>query len=184
MDDLVLELTELGVICRVGDIERDIAIERRPYFDRWLSNRDGFIKLRAANIDYIGVEEVMRMGAFFDVYCLIENQFVSENDDNSYTLFQASPFFTLRNGILETMGWSGGVLAGILSKDGILNEFFRKSIMEEQTRRISVRVANLACIIQTRIWEYHDLASIYSILDRIALNIRTLTEQIHLGENI
>jgi hypothetical protein len=82
------------------------------------------------------------------------------------------------------MGWSGGVLAGILSKDGILNEFFRKSIMEEQTRRISVRVANLACIIQTRIWEYHDLASIYSILDRIALNIRTLTEQIHLGENI
>ena len=106
---------------------------------RWLSNRDGFIRLIATNIDYIGIEEVMRMGAFFDVHCLIENQFVSENDDNSYTLFQASPFFTLRNGILETLGWSGGVLADILSKDRILNEFIRKNIMEEQTRRISVR---------------------------------------------
>lgn len=184
MESLVQELTELGVSCRLGNLERDVPIERRSYFDRWLSNRDGFIKFTAANIDYIGVEEVMRMGAFFDVHCLIENQFVSENDDNSYTLFQASPFFTLRNGILETLGWSGGILADVLSKDCILTHYFQNAIMEEQTRRISVRVANFACIIQTRIWEYYDLISIYNILDRIALNIKRLTQQIHLGENI
>lgn len=178
------ELTELGVICRRGNIERDIAPERRSYFERWLSNRDGFVKFVSANIDYIGIEEVMRMGAFFDVHCLIENQSVSENDDNSYTLFQATPYFTLRNGILETLGWSGGVLADILSKDRHLNECFRRSIMEEQTRKISVRVANYACLIQTRIWEYHELVSIFDILDRIALNINNLAEQIHLGENI
>ena len=86
--------------------------------------------------------------------------------------------------VLESLGWSGGVLADILSKDQILNEFIRKSIMEEQTRRISVRVANFACIIQTRIWEYHELTSIFNILDRIALNIKKLTGQIHLGETI
>ena len=54
--------------------------------------------------------------------------------------------------------------------------------MDEQTRRISVRVANFACIIQTRIWEYPELTSIFNILDRIALNIKKLTGQIHLGE--
>ena len=184
MGGLVRELTELGIICRLGDINHDVVPERRSYFERWLSNRDGFIRLIATNIDYIGIEEVMRMGAFFDVHCLIENEFVSENDDNSYTLFQASPFFTLRNGVLESLGWSGGVLADILSKDQILSEFIRKSIMEEQTRRISVRVANFACIIQTRIWEYHELTSIFNILDRIALNIKKLTGQIHLGETM
>jgi hypothetical protein len=184
LDGLVRELTELGVICRRGDIEHDVEPERRSYFERWLSNRDGFVKFISANIDYIGIEEVMRMGAFFDVHCLIENQSVSENDDNSHTLFQATPYFTLRNGILESLGWSGGVLAGILSKDQLLNEYFRRSIMEEQTRKISVRVANYACLIQTRIWEYHELVSIFDILDRIALNINNLAEQIHLGENI
>ena len=178
------ELTELGVICRRGDIERDVAPERRSYFERWLSNRDGFIKFISGNIDYIGIEEVMRMGAFFDVHCLVANQFVSESDENSYTLFQANPFFTLRDGRLETLGWSGGILANFLSRDQLLNELFRKSIMDEQTRRISVRVANFACVIETRIWEYHELASIYNILDRIALNINKLTAQIHLGENI
>ena len=62
MGGLVRELTELGVICRLGDIKRDVVPERRSYFERWLSNRDGFIRLIATNIDYIGIEEVMRMG--------------------------------------------------------------------------------------------------------------------------
>jgi hypothetical protein len=174
----------LGVTCRRGNIELDIAPERRSYFERWLSNRDGFVKFISGNINYIGIEEVMRMGPFFDVHCLIENKSVSENDDNSYNLFQATPYFTLRNGILESLGWSGGILAEILSKDRVLTEYFRRSIMEEQTRRISIRVANYACLIQTRIWEYSELISIFDILDRIALNINNLTEQIHLGEKI
>ena len=42
---LVNELGSLGVNCKVGNPSLDIATVRRPYFERWLLHRDGFIKM-------------------------------------------------------------------------------------------------------------------------------------------
>jgi hypothetical protein len=184
MDSLAQELRSLGIRCRVGNLKSDISVQSRGYFERWLSNRDGFIKIQSGNIDYIGVEEVMRMGPFFNIYCLIQNQYVNENDENAYHLFVASPFFTLRKARLKSLGWSGGILADLLSNDNTLNESFAKNIMKQEARNISVNIANFACVIQTFVWEPYGLVSIYDILDRIGLNIKKLMEQIHLGEKL
>jgi hypothetical protein len=184
MQILVDELSSIGVNCKVGNILFDISSVRRPYFERWLLHRDGFVKMYNENIDYIGIEDVVRIGPFYNVYCLIENQHITENDANSYKLLDADPYFNLHNGEVTKLGWSGGVLADILANDSILYNSFATNIMKEEIRKISVKVANFACIIETRTWEVNGLASIYKVIDRIGFKVKELLKQVHLGNDI
>jgi hypothetical protein len=183
MKVLAEQLISIGINCKVGNSEIDIPNIRKPYFERWLLNRDGFLTLINENIDYIGVEEVVRMGPFYNVYCLIENQHLSEKDDTAYDLLTSNPYFQLRNGKVITLGWSGGLLADILTRDTFLRDSFTENIVKEEIRKISVKVANFACIIETHIWEPSGLVSIFPVIDQIGLNIKRLLKQIHLGEN-
>ena len=183
LETLIEELSSAGINCKIGKMEIDIPATLRPYFERWLQNRDGFLKIYDQNIDYIGVEDVVRMGPFFNVYCMLENKYVIENDENIWKLLCASPYFNLYNGRVNQLGWSGGVLAEILTADNILYACFTKNIMKEEVRKISVRVANYACIVETQVWEPSGLASIYDVIDRIGLNVRELLKRIHLGDD-
>ena len=183
MKILVEQLTSIGINCKIGNPISDIHNASKPYFERWLLNRDGFLTLNNENIDYIGIEEVVRLGPFYNVYCLIENQRLSEKDDSSYNLLSANPYFHLRNGKVITLGWSGGLLADILTRDIPLCDSFAANIMKEEIRKLSVKVANFACIIETHTWEPNGLVSIYPVIDRIGLNIKRLLKQIHLGED-
>ncbi|HEX6028845.1 MAG TPA: hypothetical protein VFY64_07395 [Nitrososphaeraceae archaeon] len=180
---LVEQLISIGVNCKIGNPISDIHNTRKPYFERWLLNRDGFLTLNNENIDYIGIEEIVRLGPFYNVYCLIENQHLSEKDDSSYNLLSANPYFHLRNGKVITLGWSGGLLADILTQDTSLCDSFSANIVKEEIRKLSVKVSNFACIIETHIWEPSGLVSIYPVIDRIGLNIKRLLKQIHLGED-
>jgi hypothetical protein len=181
---LVDELSSIGVNCKIGNMLFDIPSIRRPYFERWLLHRDGFVKMYNENIDYIGIEDVVRIGPFYNVYCLIENQHITENDSDSYKLLCADPYFTLRNGEVTKLGWSGGVLSDILANDSILYNSFATSIMKEEIRKLSVKVANFACVIETRTWEVNDLVSIYKVIDRIGFKVKELLKQVQLGNDI
>jgi hypothetical protein len=183
LETLIQELSSAGINCKIGKMEIDIPAALRPYFERWLLNRDGFVKIYGQNVDYIGIEDVVRMGPFFNVYCMLENEYIIENDENILKLLRASPYFNLHNGRVIQLGWSGGLLAQILTADNILYARFTKNIMKEEVRKISVRVANYACIVETQVWEPSGLASIYDVIDRIGLNIRELLKRIHLGED-
>jgi hypothetical protein len=147
-------------------------------------HRDGFVKMYNENIDYIGIEDVVRIGPFYNVYCLIENQHITENDSDSYKLLCADPYFNLRKGEVTKLGWSGGVLADILANDSILYNSFATSIMKEEIRKLSVKVANFACVIETRTWEVNDLVSIYKVIDRIGFKVKELLKQVQLGNDI
>ena len=103
---LVRALQEQGFSCRIGSMELDVHPTKRPYFERWLSNRDGFVRMMSGSIDFVGIEEVMRMGPFYDIYCLVENDFIVDTDDNAHKLLDATPYFTLSNGKVINMGWS------------------------------------------------------------------------------
>jgi hypothetical protein len=182
--ELVNQLFAIGINCKEGNKLLDIPAVLRPYYERWLFHRDGFVRIYDENIDYIGVEDIVRMGPFYNVYFLIENQHIIENDDNAFKLLCANPYFSLDNGKVTELGWSGGVLADILTKDVMLYDFFAKSIMKEEVRKISVKVADYACIIETRVWEPTGLADIYELVDRIGLNVKELLKQVHLGDDI
>ncbi|HEV8405337.1 MAG TPA: hypothetical protein VGQ13_05455 [Nitrososphaera sp.] len=177
-------LEDQGFSCRIGSMELDVHPMKRPYFERWLSNRDGFLKLASGNVDFLGVEDVMRMGPFYNVYCLVENNSIVDADDNAHKLLDAAPYFQLHNGKVTSMGWSGGVIANMLDKDTVLSEEFARYIMKEEVRRITVKVANYCCIIETRAWEPGGLSSAFTTIDRIAYNIRRLVKSIHLGEYV
>jgi len=180
--ELVNQLFLLGINCKEGNALLDIPAALRPYFERWLFHRDGFVRMYDENIDYIGIEDIVRMGPFYNVYCLIENQHIIENDDNAFKLLCANPYFSLHNGMVTELGWSGGVLADVLTKDVVLYDSFVKSIMKDEVRNISIKVANYACIIETRAWEPEGLTSIYDIIDRIGSNVKELLKQVHLGD--
>jgi hypothetical protein len=181
IEELVKELHSIGVNCKVGDISVDIPSSIRPYFERWLFHRDGFIRMCEENIDYIGIEDIVRMGPFYNVYCLIEDCHIIENDDNAFKLLCANPYFDLYKGKVTKLGWSGGILAEILTNDIILRDSFAKNIMKEMTRKISIKVANYACIIETQIWQPTDFTSIYEVIDCIGSSIKELLKQVHLG---
>jgi hypothetical protein len=181
---LVDALEEQGFGCKAGSMELDVHPMKRPYFERWLSNRDGFLRLMSGNVDFVGIEDVMRMGPFYNVYCLVENDFVIEADDNAHKLLDAAPYFQLHNGKIASMGWSGGVIASMLAKDAVLSEEFARNIMKEEVKMITVKASNYCCIIETRAWEPAGLASAFATIDRIAHNIRRLVKTIHLGENV
>ena len=48
-----------------------------------------FCRMMSGNID---IEEVMRMGPFYDIYCLVENDFIVDTDDNAHKLLDATPY--------------------------------------------------------------------------------------------
>ena len=75
------------------------------------------------NIDYIGIEDIVRIGPFYNIYCLIENQEITESDDNCSNLLCANPYFNLHNQKVIKLGWSGGVLADILTNDITVCDF-------------------------------------------------------------
>jgi len=84
LSTLVEALKEQGFSCRIGSINLDVHTMRRPYFERWLSNRDGFVRMLSGSIDFIGIEDVMRMGPFYDIYCLVESDFIVDTDENAH----------------------------------------------------------------------------------------------------
>jgi hypothetical protein len=184
LDALIDALEEQGFSCRAGSMELDVHPMKRPYFERWLSNRDGFLRMTSGNVDFVGIEDVMRMGPFYNVYCLVENDFIIEADDNAHKLLDAAPYFQLHNGKVASMGWSGGVIADALAKDTALSQEFARNVMKEEVKRITVRPANYCCIIETRAWEPAGLASAFATIDRVAHNIRRLVKTIHLGEYV
>jgi hypothetical protein len=180
---LIAALKELGYNCQIGS-STDILPQWRPYFERWLFHRDGFIEVLDGYIDYIGIEDIVRMGPFYNVYCLIENHNVLDTDDNAHNLLNAGPYYQLRNGKVTNMGWSGGIISDILVKDPLVSEDFVNNIMKEEVKNIRLRVTNYACIIETRTWEPLELASIFRMIDRIAYNVQQLIKAIHLGEDV
>ena len=179
---LVQALEDRGFSCRIGSIDLDVYPKKRPYFERWLSNRDGFVRLLSGNIDFVGIEEVMRMGPFYDIYCLVENDFIVDTDDSAHKLLDAAPYCTLSNGKVINMGWSGGVIANILAKDTALSKDFIRNIMKEELKRITIGAANYCCVIETQTWEPAGLAEVFSAIDRIGYNVRQLLKRIHLGD--
>ena len=165
-------------------MELDVHPMKRPYFERWLSNRDGFLRMMSGNVDFIGIEDVMRMGPFYNVYCLVENDFVTDADDNAHKLLDAAPYFQLHNGKVTRMGWSGGVIANMLAEDTVLSSEFSSNLMKEEVKRITIKATNYCCIVETRAWEPAGLSSAFTTIDRIALCIRRLVKTIHLGEYV
>ena len=179
---LVQALEDRGFSCRIGSIDLDVHPKKRSYFERWLSNRDGFVRILSGNIDFVGIEEVMRMGPFYDIYCLVENDFIVDADDNAHKLLDSAPYYTLSNGKVINMGWSGGVIANMLAKDTALSNDFTGNIMKEELKRISIEAANYCCVIKTQAWEPAALAEAFSAIDRIGYNVRQLLKRIHLGD--
>jgi len=179
---LVQALEHRGFSCRIGSIDLDVHPKKRPYFERWLSNRDGFVRLLSGNIDFVGIEEVMRMGPFYDIYCLVENDFIVDTDDNAHKLLDAAPYYTLSNGKVINLGWSGGVIANMLAKDTTLSNDFTINIMKEELKRIMIKAANYCCVIETQAWEPAVLVSAFTMIDRIGYNVRLLLKRIHLGD--
>ena len=184
LEALVKFLEDKGYSSRIGSMELDIHPVKRPYFERWLSNRDGFVRMLSGNVDFIGVEEVVRMGPFFNIYFVVENDFIVEADDNAHKLLDAGPYYELLGGKVTRLGWSGGVVATILAKDNTLSDEFSKSIMKEEVKRITLKASNYCCVIETRAWDPAGLAASFDVVDRIALDVRKLIKAIHLGEDV
>ena len=66
----IIDLLGLDDIkCRIGKFDSDIPALDKWYYEKWLSNRDGFILMLSGGIDYIGSEDVVRMGPFHNIYC-------------------------------------------------------------------------------------------------------------------
>ena len=184
LGSLIEALEGHGYSSRIGNMELDVHPMKRPYFERWLSNRDGFLRMMSGNVDFIGIEDIMRMGPFYNVYCLVENDFVTDADDNAHKLLDAAPYFQLHNGKVIRMGWSGGVIANMLAEDTVLSSEFSRNLMKEEVKRITIKATNYCCIIETRAWEPAGLSSAFTTIDRIALCIRRLVKTIHLGEYV
>jgi len=181
----IIELLSLEDIkCRIGCFDFDIAPIYKPYFEKWLANRDGFICMLSGNIDYVGSEDVVRMGPFHNVYCLVKNQYLIENDLNHQNLLNSRLYYSLTDGVVNEVGWSGSILASKLTNNQLVRNFLFQNLVSEVTRTISVRVVNLACLIECRIWHPKEFVFLYGILDNIAMNIQDLLKDIHVGENI
>jgi hypothetical protein len=170
--------------CRIGRYDSDIPQRYRPYFEKWLGNRDGFIRMLSGSIDYVGSEDVVRMGPFHNIYCLVQNQYLVENDLNHQNLLNSKLWYSLNDGIVDEAGWSGSILASRLTKDQHNSNFLFQSLKSEVTRTVSVRVVNMACLIECRIWHPREFVILYEFLDNIAMNIQDLLSEVHVGENI
>jgi hypothetical protein len=180
---LVRLLSEKGHRCKAGSMA-DVPPERRPYFERWLTNRDGFVTLQSGSVDYIGIEEVVRMGPFFDVRCIVANDFVAYGDENAHNLLDASPYYRLKNGRPTDLGWSGGVLSTYLAKDHALTRALEQGITMEEVKRVKVKAHDYCCIIETGVWDPTGLAAVFEIIDMMATHARKLLKQVHFGEYV
>ena len=181
----IIDLLGLDDIkCRIGRYDSDIPQRYRPYFEKWLGNRDGFIRMLSGSIDYVGSEDVVRMGPFHNIYCLIQNQYLIENDLNHQNLLNSKLWYSLNDGIVDEAGWSGSILASRLTKDQHNSNFLFQSLKSEVTRTVSVRVVNMACLIECRIWHPREFVFLYEFLDNIAMNIQDLLSEVHVGENM
>ena len=181
----IIDLLGLDDIkCRIGRYDSDIPQRYRPYFEKWLGNRDGFIRMLSGNIDYVGSEDVVRMGPFHNIYCLVQNQYLAENDLNHQNLLNSKLWYSLNDGVVDEAGWSGSILASRLTKDQHNSNFLFQSLNSEVTRTVSVRVVNMACLIECRIWHPREFVFLYEFLDNIAMNIQDLLSEVHVGENM
>ena len=181
----IIDLLGLDDIkCRIGRYDSDIPQRYRPYFEKWLGNRDGFIRMLSGNIDYVGSEDVVRMGPFHNIYCLVQNQYLAENDLNHQNLLNSKLWYSLNDGVVDQAGWSGSILASRLTKDQHNKNFLFQSLKSEVTRTVSVRVVNMGCLIECRIWRPREFVFLYEFLDNIAMNIQDLLSEVHVGENM
>jgi len=181
----IIDLLGLDDIkCRIGRYDSDIPQRYRPYFEKWLGNRDGFIRMLSGSIQYVGSEDVVRMGPFHNIYCLVQNQYLVENDLNHQNLLNSKLWYSLNDGVVDEAGWSGSILASRLTKDQHNSNFLFQSLKSEVTRTVSVRVVNLACLIECRIWHPREFVFLYEFLDNIAMNIQDLLSEVHVGENM
>src|SRR5918994_3387484 len=107
IDLLIDGLLNTGVKCRRGILDSDVEKTLQPCYERWLCNRDGFVKVDGCSIDYIGIEDVMRMGPFFDIFCLLKNTSITDSDRNAHQLVSCNPQFIFRSGKIISLGWTG-----------------------------------------------------------------------------
>jgi hypothetical protein len=182
MDSLIYELQSAGVSCRRGVLDSDVERKLQPYYERWLCNRDGFVKVDSSSIDYIGIEDVMRMGPFYNIYCLLKNQSIIESDQNAHDLVSCYPRFMFRNGKIIYLGWTGGLLSHYLAKDDAISELIAGIPPGEEFAKLFVRAADFCCVIQTQVWDTLGLILVYPLISRIGNNIRDLLKLVHLGE--
>jgi hypothetical protein len=124
----------------------------------------------------------MRIGPFYNIYCIIENHTLIDNDINHHRLIDSLPFYNLANGKVISFGWSGSILAKRLTEDSQISSDFINKIMNEETRSLSVRVIDFGILIETKIWDQDGFFSIYGILNKIAEHSKALLSQVHLGE--
>jgi len=182
IDSLIDGLIGTGVCCRRGILDTDVDKTLQPYYERWLCNRDGFVKIDDSNIDYIGMEEVMRMGPFFDIFCLLKNPSIIESDQNAHELVSCYPHFMFRSGKIVSLGWTGGLLSHYLAKDDAISASIARIPPGEEFAKLFVRPADFCCIIQTQVWEPLGLVSVYPLINQIGMNIKNLLKLVHLGE--
>jgi hypothetical protein len=182
IDSLIDGLMNTGVHCRRGILNSDVDKTLQPYYERWLCNRDGFVKVEDSSIDYIGIEEVMRMGPFFDIFCLLRNPSIIDSDRNAHDLVSCYPQFSFRNEKIVSLGWTGGLLSHYLAKDNSISESIARIPPGEEFAKLFVRAADFCCIIQTQVWEPLGLVSVYPLISQIGNNIKNLLKLIHLGE--
>jgi hypothetical protein len=184
LSEIINMLRALGIQSRVGIMESDIDELYKPYYEQWLANRDGFIKILTGNIDYVGTEEIMRLGPFHNMYCLIHNSHLMETHPDHPKLLNALPCYKLNKGKVNEIGWNGSILAERLNKDNILCSRISRNIVDEEVRSISIRVVNYGCLIQTKVWDPKGFVTIYDIIDSIGKSVKNLLEEIHIGEEI
>jgi hypothetical protein len=182
--EIINMLRALGIQSRVGVMESDIDELYKPYYEQWLANRDGFIKILTGNIDYVGTEEIMRLGPFHNMYCLIHNSHLMETHPDHPKLLNTLPYYKLNKGKVDEIGWNGSILAERLKKDNILCSRISRNIVDEEVRSISIRVVNYGCLIQTKVWDPKGFVTIYDIIDSIGKSVKNLLEEIHIGEEI
>ncbi|MGA7140914.1 MAG: hypothetical protein WBP88_05860 [Nitrososphaeraceae archaeon] len=184
LSEIINMLRALGIQSRVGVMESDIDELYKPYYEQWLANRDGFIKILTGNIDYVGTEEIMRLGPFHNMYCLIHNSHLMETHPDHPKLLNALPCYKLNKGKVDEIGWNGSILAERLNKDNILCSRISRNIVDEEVRSISIRVVNYGCLIQTKVWDPKGFVTIYDIIESIGKSVKNLLEEIHIGEEI
>jgi len=183
-EEIINMLRDLGIQSRAGVIESDIDELYKPYYEQWLANRDGFIRILSGYIDFVGTEEIMRLGPFHNMYCLILNSHLMETHPDHYKLLNALLYYKLNKGEVNDIGWYGSILADRLNNDNILCSRISRNIFDEEVRSISIRVVNYGCLIQTKVWDPKGFVSIYDIIDSIGKGVKNLLEEIHIGEEI
>jgi hypothetical protein len=184
LNEIINMLRELGIQSRVGVLDSDIDEIYKPYYEQWLANRDGFVKILTGYIDYVGTEEIMRLGPFHNMYCLIHNSHLMENHRDHGKLLNALLYYKLNKGKVNEIGWYGSILAERLNNDDILCSRISRNILDEEVRSISIRVINYGCLIQTKVWDPIGFVTMYDIIDSIGKAAKNLLEEIHIGEEI